>query len=327
MKTSQILLLVVAFVLGGALVFGISKIGGGESDGNGGLQAKLDAANQQIARLQVALNSKKEEPKLSALASEVTNTDLKPEVVAEKGEEEESGEGEVADIATAISDFANSKQGRNIMKMMSQRFSSQMEVGIEREISKYTEKLNLSDTQVASLKERFSANMKEQMEQFNTKLDNENLSMQEIMEEQGEVMRGQEDVMEGILREELSEEQFALFEHEQLVEKTERVQRDSDRELSRLDRELDLTPEQEDQVFGILVQTNSDYDESMGIQGAGDAAPLDEGVERDDAIRAVLTPEQAETYNENQERRQRNPWAGRGGFGGGGRGGFGGFGR
>jgi len=321
MKSSQVVTLVIAFVLGAALVFGINSMG--KSD-DGDLQVQLSESQAEVNRLKALLNSKKDS-KLSAIPMELTTTDLQPKTIVEKEEEPEESEGgeEVADIATAISEFANSKQGRNIMKMMSSRFSQQGEAMIERGIAEYTEKLDLSDAQVASLKERLSGNMKEQMDAFNAKLDNESLSMQEIMQEQGEIMRGQEDMMAGILKEELTPEQFEQYEYEQVVEKTERVQRDSDRELSRLDRDLDLTQEQEDQVFGILVQTNSDYDESMGIEGVGNATPLAEGTEKDDAIRAVLTPEQAETYTENQERRsQRNPWGG-----GGGRGGFGGFGR
>ena len=175
----------------------------------------------------------------------------------------------------------------------------------------------MSDVQVASLKKRLSAQMKEQTDVFNAKLDNENMSMQEIMAEQREVMMGQEDVMAEILKEELNEEQFAEFEREQLVEKTERVQKDADRELTRLDSDLELTESQEDQVFGILVQTNSDYDESMGIEGADVNVSVGEDQAKEDAIRSVLDPTQTEKYNKSLEERQsrRRGWGGFGGFG------------
>ncbi|MGI9241693.1 MAG: hypothetical protein ACR2RV_12905 [Verrucomicrobiales bacterium] len=187
-------------------------------------------------------------------------------------------------------------------------------------MSEYTEKLGLSDEQVARLKARLTTQMKEQTDAFNAKLDDEDLSMQEIMEGQRDVMRGQEDVMAEILKEELDEDQFAEFEREQLVEKTQRVQRDSDRELSRLDSTLELTESQEDQVFGILVQTNSDYDGSMQIEGAETVAVVGEDTVKEDAIRSVLDAEQTEKYNADIEQRQNQR---RGPFGGG----FRGFGR
>ena len=126
--------------------------------------------------------------------------------------------------------------------------------------------------------------------------------------------------MADILKEELTPEQYEDFEREQLVEKTERVQRDSDRELSRLDRELDLTESQEDQVFGILVQTNSDYDASMAIEGADATVSVNEGTAKEDAIRSVLDAEQAAKFDKSNEERaaRRQRWGG---------GGFGGFGR
>jgi hypothetical protein len=206
------------------------------------------------------------------------------------------------------------------MKKMSEGFAERGEQWVERGISEYTEKLNLSDAQVAQLKVRLGDQMKEQTAAFNAKLDDENLSMQEIMQEQREVMNGQEDVMAEILKEELDEDQFADFERGQLEEKTQRVQRDSERSLERLDKDLDLTDSQEDQVFGILVQKNSDYDQSMALEGVDGASTIADDLSQEDAIREVLDPGQTEKYDkslEQPQRRRGNPFGG----------GFGGFGR
>ena len=131
-----------------------------------------------------------------------------------------------------------------------------------------------------------------------------------------------EDQIEGILKEELSAEQFEQFERLQLEEDTENIQRRANWELGAIDRALDLTEAQEDQVFGILVRQSDDYDDSMAIEGIETdlpAAALAEDVSKEDAIRSVLTPEQTETYNSKVED---------GGFGRSGRGRWGrGFGR
>ena len=88
-----------------------------------------------------------------------------------------------------------------------------------------------------------------------------------------------------------------------------------------------MTEEQEDQVFGILVQKSSEYDESMAIEGISATLPESanaEDISKEDAIRSVLNVEQTEKYNERLEnggfgRRGgwgRGQWNRRGGFGG-----------
>ena len=318
MKNSQFVTMVVAFLIGAALVFGYSQLT--KSD-DSGLRAELAAAQAEIDDLKSKTGPRTVAPKLTSLPSampdrvqSIASTDVVEEETVEEGAE--------ADPAAAMAKLFNSKEARGFMKQMSAGFAKRGEAWIEQGVSDYAEKLNLSDAQVASLKKRLTAQMGEQMEAFNAKLDDENMSMQEIMQNQREVMMGQEDVMADILKEELDEDQFAEFEREQLVEKTERVQKDSDRELSRLDRSLELTDSQEDQVFGILVQTNSDFDESMQVEGAEGVVPVDDGVAKEDAIRSVLDAEQTEKYNadlERQQSRRRSPFGGGRGFGGFGR--------
>lgn len=325
MKTSQITIALVAFAIGAAIVAAIGQLNRGD---DADLRAQLADAQAEIEKLKAQAPRVQAEPKLTSLPSALPAKvdELVDNGAGDADEEaaEEDDAGAEDDPAAAIAKLFNSKEARGFMKQMSVGFAKRGEQWIEQGISEYTEKLNLSDEQVASLKKRLTAQMQTQTEAFTAKLDNENLSMQEIMEEQREVMRGQEDVMAEILKEELDQEQFAEFEREQLVEKTQRVQRDSDRELTRLDSQLDLTESQEDQVFGILVQTNSDFDPSMQIEGADAAVQVGEDTAKEDAIRSVLDAEQAAKYNADLEARQNQP---RGPFGGGIGGGFGGFGR
>ena len=313
MKNSQFLTMLIAFVVGAGLMFGIAQM---NKDDDADQQAELAKLRAELEALKTKGGLAAAEPKLTSLpqkapaeVEEIATTDI-----AEDEAETESEE--PVDLATAISNFANSKQGRDLMKMGIAQMRQGSEMWIQRGIAEYTEKLDLSDDQVARLKERFTEYMNKEMEAFEAEIGNENMNFQEIMQKRGEMRGAQEEAMLEIVKEELTEEQFADFEREQLVEKTQRVQQDSDRELRRLDNDLNLTESQEDAVFGILVQTNSEYDDSMEIEGAGEGVAIGADVAKEDAIRSVLDAEQTEKYNANLERnaQRRARWSG-GGFG------------
>jgi len=323
MKPPQLLITLAAFLLGAAIFAAIGQMRPNDDED---LRTQLAEAQSEIEKLKAQAAGRQAESKLSSLPSAIAPKveTISPEEeadVADAETPEEDGEtGGEQDPADALANLFNSKEARGFMKQMSVGFAKRGEQWIDQGIAEYTEKLGLSDAQVSSLRARLTQQMKEQTDTFTAKLDDENMSMQEIMQEQREVMRGQEDVMAEILEEELDADQFADFEREQLIEKTQRVQRDSDRELTRLDGKLELTESQEDQVFGILVQTNSDYDPSMQIEGAGSSLSVGEDTAKEDAIRSVLDAEQTEKYNadiEAQQNRRRGPFGG----------GFGGFGR
>jgi hypothetical protein len=166
------------------------------------------------------------------------------------------------------------------------------------------------------------AMMKKNTEKFQAALDDGSRPMQEIMESQGDFWRNNNTEIEAMLQDELTEDQYAQFERDQLQEKTERVQRSADSELARMDEALELSEAQEDQVFDILVRESPEYDSAMAIEGAETSLPeaaTAEGVSKDDAIRSVLSPEQTETYNARAESggfsRRRGPWGGGGGRG------------
>ena len=82
------------------------------------------------------------------------------------------------------------------------------------------------------------------------------------MQSQGDFWEKNETQINALLKEELNDEQYAKYERNQLVEKTENIQKRANWELERMDS-LGLSEEQEDQVFGILVQKSSEYDEDM----------------------------------------------------------------
>jgi transcriptional regulator len=243
------------------------------------------------------------------------------------------------DPAAQFAKLFNSKEARSLMKQFSGAAVNMMEKRAGDEIAKYKDKYQLTDDQMSTLQAKLSEKLKEGTEKFTSSLDNENKSVQEIMQEQGQNWRNQEEEIAGIMKETLTEEQYGDFEHDMLAERAQRVERNSSRQLNRLDSQLNLDETQKDQVFGILVENSPDYDSAMKVEGAsvtpaesltpavpatpavgeGDltgaaggafAGEIPEGAEalagaaeisQEDAIRTVLTPEQLEIYNKSLE--------------------------
>jgi hypothetical protein len=75
-------------------------------------------------------------------------------------------------------------------------------------------------------------------------------------------------------------------------------------QLDGLDRDLSLSEEQKDKVFNILVQTDQNYDGSMKLEGIDATASVAAGQSREDAIAAVLSPEQKSKYDARQSERK-----------------------
>ena len=315
MKAPQVLLIVLAFALGlGVMAALNSKKNEVVNDKQNPAQSQERTAPENkgtgIPAPSTTANTQKPAEGLSALPDPAENAGSN------------DGADEDIDPEDAIAQIFNSPQARSLMKQFAGAMTQGADRWINGAVEEYTEKLNLTDAQSGAIKARMASLMEESSKKFQSELDDDTRSMQEIMESQGDFWRNNEDEIEGILKEELSAEQFEQFERVQLEEDTESVQRRANWELGALDSALELSEAQEDQVFGILVRQSDDYDEAMAIEGIETDLPsaaLADDVSKEDAIRSVLTPEQTETYNSKVEsggfsRGGRGRW-GRGGFG------------
>lgn len=254
---------------------------------------------------------------ISTVPSKPKNTPFKIIEETEDSEDEEP-----AGPEEAFAQLLNSPEARKLMKGFAGAMSQGADRMIASEIENQKEKLGLSDSQTESIKDKMVSMVKEETKRFQSQLDDENRSFGEIMESQGEFWSQNEPKINEIMKAELTDDQYATYEREQLVEKTNRVQRQATSELDRLNKTLELSEEQEDQVFGILVQKSSQYDESMAIEGIEATLPesaIAEDITKEDAIRSVLNTEQTEKYNERLEKGgfgRRGPWGRGRGFGG-----------
>ena len=317
MKTTQFMFMALSFVLG----LGVMALLRTDKESQ-----KATSSNQSSSEIE---NKGKKTGSNSSTSNLISNVPSKPKNTPFKINEdlEDPEDEEPEGPEEAFAQLLNSPEARKLMKGFAGAMSRGADRMISSEVEKQKEKLGLSDDQAESIQGKLVSMVQDETKRFQSQLDDENRSFGEIMESQGEFWSQNEPKIDEIMKAELNDDQYALYEREQLVEKTNRVQRQATSELDRLNRTLELTEEQEDQVFGILVQKSSEYDESMAIEGISATLPESanaEDISKEDAIRSVLNADQTEKYNERLEnggfgRRGgwgRGQWNRRGGFGG-----------
>ena len=313
MKTNQLIIfMALSFVLG----LGVMALFKSDKDVENANSTKESSSENGNSSDKTSSNSSKSNL-ISTVPSKPKNTPFKIIEETEDSEDEEP-----AGPEEAFAQLLNSPEARKLMKGFAGAMSQGADRMIASEIENQKEKLGLSDSQTESIKDKMVSMVKEETKRFQSQLDDENRSFGEIMESQGEFWSQNEPKINEIMKAELSDDQYATYEREQLVEKTERVQRRATSELDRINKTLELSEEQEDQVFGILVQKSSEYDESMAIEGIEASLPESanaEDITKEDAIRSVLNDGQTEKYNERLEKGgfgRRGQWGRGRGFGG-----------
>ena len=102
----------------------------------------------------------------------------------------------------------------------------------------------------------------------------------------------------------LSGDKLAAFNSERLAERAQRVEREADMQVQRLDGIVALNEAQRDQVFGIMARTSPDYDPAMVPQGVLGQIGNTPGGDRRTAILSVLRPDQKAAYEAEREKRR-----------------------
>jgi hypothetical protein len=102
----------------------------------------------------------------------------------------------------------------------------------------------------------------------------------------------------------LSGDKLAAFNAERMAERAQRVEREADTKVQRLDAIVGLDPAQRDQVFGIMARGSREYDPSMNLEGALGPIGATPGGNPRDAMLAVLNPDQRAAYEAETRRRR-----------------------
>jgi hypothetical protein len=99
-------------------------------------------------------------------------------------------------------------------------------------------------------------------------------------------------------------EKLEQFRTERLAERAQRVENETDMRVQRLDDIVHLDEGQRDQVFGIMARSSRDYDPQMVLEGAGGSISSAPTGNPQDAMLAVLRPEQRSAYEAERKHRR-----------------------
>jgi hypothetical protein len=156
-------------------------------------------------------------------------------------------------------------------------------------------KYSLSPAQQESLKKWLDQNAADEAKRYSDLISQDGTRLEDLAKATTDVKV--ENGLEPFMERTLSADKFATFKSDQMLEKVSRVQEEADRKVTRLDSIVTLDETQRGQVFGVMARGATDFDPAMQFEGLGtETAALPSGKSKQDAILAVLRPEQQQAY-------------------------------
>lgn len=162
-------------------------------------------------------------------------------------------------------------------------------------------KYSLTPSQQEALKQWFDQNAVDQAKAYSDLISQKGVKLEDIAKAatQVELNSGLDQFMESTLK----GEKLAAYQSDRMLEKVERVQSEADLKVERLDGIVQLDESQRGQVFGIMARGSAYYDPAMQLEGLGTSTPMT-GKSKQDAVLAVLRPDQRQAYQAAQEKRR-----------------------
>jgi hypothetical protein len=115
-----------------------------------------------------------------------------------------------------------------------------------------------------------------------------------------------DDGLDAFMETQLQSPALETFRRDRLTEKADRVQREADGKVERLNATVGLDEAQKDQVFSIMARSSPDFDPQMKLEGVTENTQAVDASDRDESIRNVLRPDQRDSYDAwRTERRSR----------------------
>ncbi len=162
-------------------------------------------------------------------------------------------------------------------------------------------KYSLNPAQQESLKEWLDQNATDEAKRYSDLISQDGTRLEDLAKAStdAKVENGLEKFMERTL----SADKLAAFKSDQMLEKIEKVQQEADMKVTRLDGIVALDETQRGQVFGVMARGAKDFDPTMKFEGLG-TDTLNTRASKQDAILAILTPEQRVVYQAEQTKRR-----------------------
>lgn len=175
--------------------------------------------------------------------------------------------------------------------------------GIDTMTGEMARKYELNPTQQESLKKWFEQKAVEENERYDRLVSQEGVRLEEVIEASRDVRP--DEGLDSFMESTLSGEKLAAFKDDRMLERVERVQKEADMKVTRLDEIVELDESQRGQVFGVMARGARDFDPAMQFEGLGtDSGALPGGPSKQDAVMAILRPEQRQAYEAEREKRR-----------------------
>ena len=179
------------------------------------------------------------------------------------------------------------------------RVKSQKEV-IDSRSGQLARKYQLNPEQQAKLKAWFEQKSNEDAKRWTDLVSRENTRLVDLMQASRDVRP--DEGLDSFMPTLLSGQKLASFQAERMAERVQRVEKEADMKMQRVNSIVQLDESQQDQVFAIMARSSPDYDPAMVMQGArGNIGPAPQGDART-AMLSVLRPDQRTAYEEAQKK-------------------------
>jgi hypothetical protein len=172
----------------------------------------------------------------------------------------------------------------------------------EARAGEYARKYGLTADQQKQLVDNLVFQNTEQMKQLQGMLESDHVGMREYMKAEREMDHelGLDETMTSMLQ----GEKRQAFITERYTEKAERVQREADGKVERIDNIVKLDDRQRNQMFLNMAQTSRHYDPQMQFEDLGEGVkPMGQGMSSEQAMMSVLRPDQKEVYEAHRQQR------------------------
>ena len=164
-------------------------------------------------------------------------------------------------------------------------------------------KYALNPTQQKALAEWLNQNAEDEAKRFTDLISQEGTKLEDLAKASKDVRV--DDGLEKFMERTLSGDRLLAFKTDSMTEKVSRVQQEADMKVTRLDAIVSLDDAQRGEVFGVMARGARDFDPAMQFEGLGtDRGALATGQSKQDAVLAVLRPDQRQIYQDEQEKRR-----------------------
>lgn len=192
---------------------------------------------------------------------------------------------------------------RDLNPLFSRMRLRDLERRIDTMTGELARKYELNPAQQESLEKWFKQKAVEENERFDQLISQDGVRLEDVAKASRDIRP--DDGLDAFMETTLSGEKLTKFKSDRMLERVERVQQEADMKVTRLDEIVKLDESQRGQVFGVMARGARDFDPAMQFEGLGtDQASLSSGPSKQDAVMAILRPDQREAYQAERETRR-----------------------